>query len=71
MSRYIAVQVWAAYIDNVSVSAPDVDQLAEFVENRLNDADMAYISNPELESNLVRIGEEYMRGKYPNLFKNS
>ena len=68
MSRYIAIQSWAAYLDSVGISEPDVQQQAAFVENRLSDAALAYMANPTIESDLVRIGEEYMRNKYPKLF---
>lgn len=50
MSRYVAVQSWAAYLDSVGISEPDVQQLAAFVENRLDDAGSAYIANPTVES---------------------
>lgn len=68
MSRYIATQSWAAYLDSVGISEPDVQQQAAFVENRLSDAALAYMANPTVESDLVRTGEEYMRNKYPKLF---
>ncbi len=71
MSRYIAVQVWSAYIDNVSITAPDIDKQAAFIEGRVGDAAMAYMANPDIETDLTRIGEQYMRNKYPKLFKNS
>ena len=68
MSRYIATQSWAAYLDSVGISEPDVQRQAAFLENRLSDAALAYMANPTVESDLVRIGEEYMRNKYPKLF---
>jgi hypothetical protein len=50
MSRYIATQSWAAYLDSVGISEPDVQQQAAFVETRLNDAALAYMANPTVES---------------------
>lgn len=71
MSRYIATQSWAAYLDSVGISEPDIEHQATFVESRLNEAALAYMANPDIESDLVRLGEEYMRRKFPRLFRNS
>ncbi len=70
MTRYIAAQVWAAYVDNTGVSAPDIDLQAQFIEDRLNDAALAFMADPGIESALVRCGEDYMRNKYPRLFRD-
>ena len=71
MSRYIATQSWAAYLDSVGISEPDIERQATFVESRLNDAVLAYMANPDIESDLVRLGEDYMRRKFQRLFRNS
>jgi hypothetical protein len=68
MSRYIAVQAWRAYIEGVDITQISISEQVVFVSAHLNDAAIASVANPSIEAGLVRIGEEYMRRKYPKMF---
>lgn len=61
MSRFIDPRVWAAYLNQTPIGEPDVDRQASFVAERLADASKALKANPDLEGNLVRLGEDHMR----------
>lgn len=61
MSRFIDPRVWAAHLDGREIGEPDVAEQARFVGSRLVDAASAINADAELESKLVRLGEEHMR----------
>jgi hypothetical protein len=71
MSRSIPVPSWAAYLHSAEVRDGSAERQAAFLESRLDDAALAYLANPLVESQLVSLGEEYMRRKYPHLFRGT
>jgi hypothetical protein len=61
MSRFFDPRVWAAHLDGSEIGEPDVAEQARFVGSRLVDAAGAVEADAGLESELIRLGEEYMR----------
>jgi hypothetical protein len=61
MTRFIDPRVWTAYLDGTPIAEPDVSDQARFVGTRLSDAASVAAINRDIESELVQLGEDYMR----------
>jgi hypothetical protein len=63
MTRWITPEAWRSYLDRVPMEIQGMEQRVSFVEHRVNDMARAVRNDPDVESTLVGIGEEYMRRK--------
>lgn len=68
MADWTTTDVWEAYLDGTEVGTrEELSQQVEFVVTRAADAAAAFLASPGLETELVRIGREYMERYYANL----
>jgi hypothetical protein len=61
MVKPIIPAVWEACLDREELRDPDLVEQVSFVRSRLEEAASAFKARPDIEIELVRIGESYMR----------
>lgn len=63
MSRWITTAAWKARLDDEPMAEQDHAEQTAFIRDRIREMATAVDRDPDIESALIRIGEDFMRRK--------
>lgn len=63
MNRGITPGAWKAYLDGESMEERSLAEQVSFIRDRIHEMAAAVKRNPKVESELIRVGDDFMRRK--------